>query len=287
MFFVCSRRSFGHTSNTLFRIQGGVVVKLTVYGTSMCFISTHLAAHIHHCHHRNANVRLCVYRCVCVLLLPYGTRMLQAAEILGNIRMKPRPELDISTQFHHCFWMGDLNYRSDMRLHGKPRGSADFLEAPLAGKTEAWAAVHAMVKEKDWSSLFLIDQLKAMQAAGKAFVGFQEGLYGFSPTFKMKRAPDYVYTEQRVPSYCDRVLWKSQPARSMDVRLDNLQAHPSVFTSDHKPVSAAFTVTCRAPPKPIKAKPDTLPELQITNLKGRDLFKVRWAARRCCFASRT
>ena len=59
--------------------------------TSFCFVSSHLAAHLKHVADRNQHYR----------------RILKTAS-LGNA------DLDFDCQFHHVFWLGDLNYRVDM-----------------------------------------------------------------------------------------------------------------------------------------------------------------------------
>jgi hypothetical protein len=46
-----------------------------------------------------------------------------------------------------------------------------------------------------------------------------------------------VYKTQRLPSYCDRVLWKSMPPLASHVQLQTLSHLPNVTTSDHKPVT--------------------------------------------------
>ena len=38
-----------------------------------------------------------------------------------------------------------------------------------------------------------------------------DGAPGFLPTFKMQRGRRYDFFSQRVPSFTDRVLWKSAP----------------------------------------------------------------------------
>lgn len=73
--------------------KGGQVVKLSINGTSLCFVSSHLAAHEggKHLKARNDSV----------------------AEILHGARVG-RKALDLASQFHHCFFMGDMNYRVDI-----------------------------------------------------------------------------------------------------------------------------------------------------------------------------
>ncbi len=50
------------------------------------------------------------------------------------------------------------------------------------------------------------------------------------------------YKQNRVPSYCDRILWRSMPARVGAVTQTCLRSVPAMSTSDHKPVVAAFEV---------------------------------------------
>lgn len=50
------------------------------------------------------------------------------------------------------------------------------------------------------------------------------------------------YKQNRVPSYCDRILWRSMPARLGAVTQTCLRSVPAMSTSDHKPVVAAFEV---------------------------------------------
>jgi hypothetical protein len=60
--------------------------------TSFVFVSSHLAAHLEHVQARNQNLR----------------QTLKVAS-LGNA------DLDFDCQFHHVIWLGDLNYRIDLR----------------------------------------------------------------------------------------------------------------------------------------------------------------------------
>jgi hypothetical protein len=66
------------------------LVSLNVDGTSLAFVSCHLAAHegASKCQLRNDSIK----------------------EILGGVRPKDK-RYDIFAQCHHIFWMGDMNYR--------------------------------------------------------------------------------------------------------------------------------------------------------------------------------
>lgn len=71
--------------------KGGVGISLRVDDTHMAFISSHLAAHQGKVAQRNADV----------------------AEISANLHLAGAAAkgADLTTAFHHLFWMGDLNYR--------------------------------------------------------------------------------------------------------------------------------------------------------------------------------
>jgi hypothetical protein len=63
--------------------KGGLVVKLVLYGTSLCFVSCHLAAH-------EAEKYL-------------ERRNSDCAEIMKGARVGIK-ELDLASQYHHAFW---------------------------------------------------------------------------------------------------------------------------------------------------------------------------------------
>lgn len=74
----------------LFPNKGGLLVTMTIHGTKIAFISCHLTAHegVKHCEARNQSI----------------------IEILGGVRAGD-PTFDVAEQYHHVFWMGDMNYR--------------------------------------------------------------------------------------------------------------------------------------------------------------------------------
>jgi endonuclease/exonuclease/phosphatase family metal-dependent hydrolase len=74
----------------VFPNKGGLLVTFDVDGTKLAFVSCHLTAHegVTHCEQRNASI----------------------VEILGGVRAGDK-NIDITEQFHHVFWMGDMNYR--------------------------------------------------------------------------------------------------------------------------------------------------------------------------------
>lgn len=129
------------------------------------------------------------------------------------------PEVGPMTIFDHdnIFWMGDLNYRID-----------------LPDET-----VREKIKAQQWEYLFQADQLNIHMKRGNVFTGFSEGPITFAPTYKyVVGSHDYDIEKARIPSWCDRVLWKSS-----DERLLNLSyRRHELLQSDHRPVSALFQV---------------------------------------------
>lgn len=230
--------------------KGGCAVALRVGGTSLCFISCHLAAHMKHAEHRNRNV----------------------AEILNGIRLG-NWDVDIDQQHHHCFFFGDMNYRIDPSL---VESSADAVGVDTPDKV---AAVSELIRGKCTSKLLAADQLRHFQGRGLVLQGFSEATVAFQPTFKVAREAGFQYKAQRTSSYCDRVLWKSQPALKDDVKCKYYDAYGSLSSSDHKPVSASFDVDC-FPAEPDHSKearafdPEACPYLQFLNLSASGLMST-------------
>jgi hypothetical protein len=127
-----------------------------------------------------------------------------------------------------------------------------------------FAEVQELIAAGKHAELLAADQLRHSIKSGQAFSGFREGDPTFTPTFKVRREAGFVHNPQRVSSWCDRVLWKSLPGFVDDVKQVAYSAHPSVITSDHKPVSAAFEIALR-PVAPIVPFPTDVP---VNNLRG-------------------
>lgn len=194
--------------------KGGICVSLKFWDTSLCFVNCHFAAHEGQCEARNENYR----------------------EIVGNIRVN-NPDTDILNQFHHVFWMGDLNYR----LHYKATE-----EKQSTPETATWDTVTEQIRQKEFDKLFAMDELHREQEAKRALYAFKEGEITFPPTFKMKRDAEDVYERKRLPAWCDRILWYSLPGCTIE-QLSYTSA-PSILSSDHKPVAATFALTAYALP---------------------------------------
>ncbi|XP_006459141.1 hypothetical protein AGABI2DRAFT_218097 [Agaricus bisporus var. bisporus H97] len=128
--------------------KGGVGISLNLDGTSLLFLNAHLAAHGGKNHHRLAN--MCKINAE-LAVDPY----LECKD--------PRTKSeDITDQFDYTFICGDLNFRLDIT-----RQHADWL-----------------IARKDYAQALHFDQLKQLIKSGTAFIGFEEGIINFPPTFK-------------------------------------------------------------------------------------------------------
>lgn len=202
--------------------KGGVALKLTLDDTSFCFVSCHLAAH-------------------------EGAKFLQqrnddVVEIMRNIDRNKVHGLPVMHRYDHLFWLGDLNYRLDLKR---------VLPAAVKWSDhERWCHVVDLITNNKYEQLAKLDELVHEMALKRVFAGFVEGAITFPPTFKVVRGRPYAtYQALRVPSYCDRILWHSLPLHRNHVKLREYNSVASIDTSDHKPVYASFDVVI---PKPIR-----------------------------------
>jgi len=195
--------------------KGGLAVCCDVAGTSVCLVSAHLAAHQSEIERRGSDF----------------------AEIEAGVTLRRQRHVDLSSRFELLVWMGDLNYRIDLERE----------------------AVLNAVRDRDWPTLRAHDQLTGERDAGAAFVGFREGPLSFPPTFKHVHGVGplpvpggpaqrlYESKKMRVPSWCDRILWREWPGK-VAAELLSYESVPTVCTSDHTPVSARLCVQLASPP---------------------------------------
>ncbi|XP_075057841.1 phosphatidylinositol 3,4,5-trisphosphate 5-phosphatase 1 isoform X2 [Mixophyes fleayi] len=147
--------------------------------------------------------------------------------VLGDKKLSP---FNLSHRFTHLFWLGDLNYR---------------LQLP---NTEAENIVQK-IKLQQYQELLASDQLNMERKESQLFLHFTEEEITFPPTYRYERGTRerYCYTKQKatgikynLPSWCDRVLWKSYP--QMHVLCQSYGCTEDITTSDHSPVFATFQV---------------------------------------------
>jgi len=195
----------GSTKATLHKekvgMKGGVGIALRFHNTSMAFINCHLAARIEKTKMRNTNV----------------------SEIVSAIQLANK-DIDLSSQFHHVFFFGDLNYRVEM----------EHEEA------------EEYIKSKDYLKILDQDQLNTERLENGLLHGFTEAPITFAPTYRFKRgSAEYMRDRGRSPSYCDRVLYKSM--RNTVLKCTGYGTTDKMTSSEHMPIYANFVVRCIRP----------------------------------------
>jgi len=146
------------------------------------------------------------------------------AEVIKGLRMGTKKDrMDILNQYHHVFWCGDLNYRID--------------------KTRE--EVMEICNQNRHEELLPFDQLNIERDSGNVFFGFSEGHISFKPTYKFdNHQPHNYYSEERnrVPAWCDRILWTSWDTYQDEIEQVEYNATYDVITSDHVPVYSTFRI---------------------------------------------
>ena len=99
------------------------------------------------------------------------------------------------------------------------------------------------------------DQLLKEMSTNRGFRlrTFQEGPLTFAPTYKYdRRSIVYDSSEKaRAPAWCDRILWRSNDQNRVE-QLNYRRYEANV--SDHRPVSAGFTMTVKSVHHEVRAK---------------------------------
>ncbi|NWI06178.1 SHP2A phosphatase, partial [Tichodroma muraria] len=213
--------------------KGAVGVSFLFNGTSFGFINCHLASGSEKTHRRNQN---------------YSDILHSLA--LGDKRLGG---FDLTLRFTHLFWFGDLNYRLDMDVQVGPcrcqagdrggRGTRGVTVPSLAQD------ILTHIVKKEFQALLAVDQLNLEREKNKVFLRFSEGDISFPPTYRYDRGTRDTYVWQKskptgmrinVPSWCDRILWKSHP--ETHVVCNSYGCTDDIVTSDHSPVFATFEV---------------------------------------------
>ncbi|KAJ7062834.1 Endonuclease/exonuclease/phosphatase, partial [Mycena amicta] len=194
--------------------KGGIITRLVIEDSSICFINCHLAAGQHATRARNADV----------------SAMLEERSLLPESENEPLAYVgggdgQMALDHEIVFLNGDMNYRIDQRRE----------------------AIVAAVKANELESLLAHDQLlkEIKYNRGCRLRGFSEGPLTFPPTYKYDRNSDIYDTSEkaRAPAWCDRVLWRTRmPNRVQQLHYRRYEAN----VSDHRPVSAAFKFTVKS-----------------------------------------
>ncbi|KAK6502643.1 hypothetical protein TWF506_003222 [Arthrobotrys conoides] len=218
-------------------------------GVTVVFVNCHLAAFVNSVDRRNwdyAEIMRRAYFHPSPLPISGGGTAPEAVAA-AHPNGYPFRECDI------VVWAGDLNYRLEMPgneirkaihkfLPPEADGSDPVLKLSLDQQTPDSSDDN---KSNDLepnrsfgdtiSFLLESDQLRKAQAEGKAFQHFHEGKIMFVPTYKYD--PDTISTfdsseKARVPSYCDRILWKDWKVEEEEI--ERLKARRLADARDRK-----------------------------------------------------
>lgn len=195
------------------KTKGALGVSFTFFGTSFLFITSHFTSG-----DGKVGERLTDYsKTIQGLALP---------RTVPDTSPYRSDSADVTTRFDGVFWFGDFNFRLS--------GGRAAVEAML--KREAGASVQALLQH---------DQLAREMSRGSVFKGFQEPDIHFLPSYKFDVGKDSYDTtsKQRVPSYTDRVLYRSR--HRDDICPLKYSCCPGIRTSDHRPVYGLFRVKVR------------------------------------------
>ena len=198
------------------KTKGALAMCFKIFGTSFLFINSHFTSH-----EGKLQERLNDYNSICNNLhFPSFTDGVSSSDSVG----RPR----ITDQFDRVFWFGDFNFRVQ-----KPRKSVDKI---ISNSRTNRAGV---IKE-----LLIHDQLS--NVFGEIFHGFREFNIHFMPTYKFDVNTDTYDTssKQRVPSWTDRVLYKTTSPGAITPLCYN--SCTSIKNSDHKSVYGIFEVSIEA-----------------------------------------
>jgi len=189
--------------------KGGIVAEVEINKTTrLSFLTAHLEAHEGEKHYRARN------------------------DSFKDILMETSSSkfFDASQSSHFTFFMGDLNYRTNLP------------EVPL-GSERHIRLCHNMVNKHAWRTLNKYDELRKSLEKQTCLVGFQTAYCNFPPTFKVGRNDGYVYNVKRSPSYTDRILFKAcDKTLESAVNLVLYEPIQDFVSSDHKPIRGGFSI---------------------------------------------
>ncbi|XP_061782750.1 inositol polyphosphate 5-phosphatase K isoform X2 [Nerophis lumbriciformis] len=200
--------------------KGGVSARMSIFGHPVCFLNCHLPAHM-----RNLEQRMEDFESI-----------LQQQQFEGGVATGV---LDHDV----VFWFGDLNFRiEDYDIH-VVKCAIDSNKLPL---------------------LWERDQLNMAKNTESILEGFLEGPLQFPPTYKFDVGTHTYDTsaKKRKPAWTDRILWRlrrtGSPVPTHNAALQRgltswlggatkvtqhaYRSHMAFTISDHKPVSALFSL---------------------------------------------
>ena len=145
------------------------------------------------------------------------------------------------------FVFGDLNYRSNLDLENIAQSRASGRESvSYQDFSQDFDTIVDYMNANNFVKLSKIDELKFEMKNKNVFVGFNEERIRFPPTYKYKTGKIDHLNDKKLPSYCDRILWKVsntiQQENKVRVKCHKYVSAMEQVVSDHKPVVALFTI---------------------------------------------
>ncbi|KAI9496777.1 Endonuclease/exonuclease/phosphatase [Zychaea mexicana] len=191
--------------------KGATAIRLSLDDSSLCFVNCHLAAGQSRIEQRNAD----------------ADGIFKTAKFVYNNKSHYDDDV-IILDHEHCFVSGDLNYRLDTWTR------QDVLDWLKEDNRRSMA----------YRELQLHDQLykQRQQNPLLKLALFREAApIRFDPTYKYDPGTDQYDTsdKQRVPAWCDRILYRSSTTSCEYYRRHEVKA------SDHRPISAGFEVAVK------------------------------------------
>lgn len=192
--------------------KGAVAIRMDVEGSSVCFVTAHLAAGFGNYDERNRD-----YQTIISGLHFQRDRKIEDHEVV--------------------IWLGDFNYR----IGTKPEYARELIDVYRQAGGRGSKAQNAL------HDLYNNDQLNIQMVAGQTFPFYQEGAIKFLPTYKFDLGSDiYDSSEKaRIPAWTDRILYKVDTAKGTDMRQTEYSSVMNLRFSDHRPVYSTFNVQIR------------------------------------------
>jgi phosphatidylinositol-bisphosphatase len=223
--------------------KGGVAVRFKVHEDYLCFVNCHLAAHEKQVVRRNQDFadlhdRLLFYSAAAnIKTMPKHARLLDPYLSAGSARANL---LDSDV----VVWLGDFNYRVEMDSE----------------------RVRTHISQGELDAVIGCDQmLREFKRAGSHFSNYTEAPIAFAPSYSYDVGSDQFDSsdQKRVPSWCDRILWRKDDPIEVKAYDCIMEAR----SSDHKPVTLIGTATIR------KVDRQLFDEAYATGLRMLDSFE--------------
>ena len=288
--------------------KGGIVTSLTYRETTQCtFCSVHLAAHAGSVYYTaRCNDLQDIFQATTLPSNSVGTnnnnpphssnhngvlsssspsmtskqrpsrscRSRHADSPIGSFLPSSPQGIDVTLTSHYTFLLGDLNFRTHFPTTDQATTSSNSSSTSnKKNSKDALSQVFSLIRNGDFQTLYYEhDELYAGMQNKDLLVDFCETLPClFPPTFKVYRGVSgLVYKGKRIPSYTDRILYKSALASTATATTTSSSSsstttavppptpppqliRPLLYepcldfsSSDHKPVRGAFALTSNA-----------------------------------------